>query len=764
MVLLGRWRNRITCGLAKADMKKLNAVTAVALSISLFFLIAFITSPIPHDGIVAGGDFYQLVDYPKVQSRYAYAWFNQVGQGVPNPLFVTYPYYLVISLLDVLLPSGLISSSIFFIFISFSFLSFLSAISILKTPLELDKKVVAALVYALNPFVLSVFTYSWGFTHHFLMYLFLPLLVAWFLRLLTSHKSNLLHWSVYTLCHIVALPSYGNISFLALLLLLYGLFSIGFLLLQPERITMPVIGKFLLLFTIPLILTTPVLIPIILDTLYSAGMGLTSQEALGGENYLYNWIQNTSNSPFNIFNLLLDSHQYPLINSPFKAISILVNSLFFGLSVFLVYLNRSKFKQRTNNTFLILSTTIYLTMCLLATRFFGPFEFVNQYVYLNPLFIFFRSPDKIFLGVSFTYAHLISLLLPEVKLKTWRILRICIVTALLVPYLIGTVPRALNNTYNIFAQKSLPEYSYILNIPREYRTFASKLNTNLQQTAILSLPYSVKNSINWSNYPKWKFVGHDILHLLFNRRYISANTFDLPTTEKDMSFRFTSAEQPDLETVMNNIQKFGTQYILYHKDIDQGLYNAARPLELVLQELQNKNLIEQIEENDYFAAYEVSPDIITPLISISNTNIKFKRINPTLYLIDTTFSEEQTLQFLQSFNSSWRLGLVDKTKALCDQQSAISYLQDSVFECPVTPDTFFDPLFIKASQNQLQATNHYACRDYANCWTIDGSQLEDKLLVIYYSRQYFVYALAILTTTCGILIAVTLGIYLWKNG
>lgn len=704
-----------------------------------FFLVSFLFNKIPKNSIVAGGDFYQLPNYISQLDRYKYSWFQQAGQGSYNPLFASFPFYALLSGLDFYLSEGLVTSSLFFGFISLSFLSFFFSSKLVFSKLSFYKRAIVSIFYAINPFVVTIFTYSWGFTHHFLIYLIFPLLVFGFVNILLDSGINRYKLFGFFFINLVAITTYNNISFAVLNLLVYLVLTLLTYILRFKKVTLKNLLKNLILFSIVFVLVLPLFYPIASSVILNSGKSFNNHEALGGENYLYNWIKSTSSSSTNLFQFSLDNYRYPFESTQHLSISLIINSTFFITLLFLLYINRSFLhEKKDSNKFLILFIGSYLLFFFLSTRYFGPFELVNKFLYQSPFFIFFRSSEKIFIPYVFFFSATLMYLLDRIDLKKNKVFILMFSFALFFPMMSGVIRNTLENSYNRFAGKKIPEYKYIISVPDEYVKLGELLNQDKRQTAILSIPYSVKNSINWSNYPKWNFVGQDVLHVLYNKRYISANSHDNPALENLLSFKNLNSSESGKLDVKNNIKKFGTQFVIYHKDIDRGLYNRAKYLKQNIDLLNEDGFLKRISDNSLFTAYEVKNEEIDPLIEIENGSLTYKKINPTLYKINLSPDSYGKIKFLQSFDSNWTTVLVEKREDDC--QLASSYEMSNSKECLQENNIFINKEVLSTIFGKKINLNHHLCLDYANCWDLESGSMSDKYdLYIYYSNQNIVY-------------------------
>lgn len=734
----------------RAETKKLLSIFSIFV---IFFLVSFLFNKIPKSSIVAGGDFYQLPDYIAQLDRYKYAWFLQAGQGSYNPLFTSFPFYAVLSGLDFFLTEGAIASSLFFGFTALSFLSFFFSSKLVFSKLDFYKRILVSLFYAINPFVITIFTYSWGFTHHFLIYLIFPLFIFSFSNILLAKKLPKIKLFSFFLVNLLAVATYNNISFAVLNLLVCLVLTILSYIFRYNLISFRNIFKNIILFSITLLVALPLFYPIASSVILNAGKSFNNHEALGGENYLYNWIKSTSSSSINLFQLSLDNYRYPFESTQHLSISLVINSTFFIALLFLLYLNRNSLnRDKESNKFLTLFICAYLLFFFLSARYFGPFEQINKLLYQSPFFIFFRSSEKIFIPYVFFFTATLMYLLEKIDLKKKKVFLFFFVFALFFPVITGVIRNTLENSYNKFAGKKIPEYKYIVTIPEQYLELSEAFNHDVRQTAILSLPYSVKNSINWSNYPKWNFVGQDVLHVLFNKRYISANSHDNPALENMLSFKNLNSSESGKIEVKNNIEKFGTQFLIYHKDIDRGLYNKAKYLKQNIDLLNEEGFLNIISDNNFFTAYELRAESIKPLIEIERGSLSYKKINPALYKISIDSSSSGQLRFLQSFDTNWTTVLVEKKSNDC--QSVENYQGSNSKECTQRKNYFLNKEILSTFMGKRISLNHNLCLDYANCWEIEDESLFERYdLYLYYANQNIVYfysviiAITILTSS-----------------
>ena len=717
------------------------------LQLIIFIIIAsisFILNKIPEGSFVAGGDFYQIINPAQNYSRYYYTWFNQVGQGTFNTLIVSYPFYSILALFASL---GLGSSSIagiyVFILLYCSYISFYLFIKILFPSLTNNIRIGGSLIYALNNFTLSILSYPWGFTHHFLLYIFIPPLIFIFTDIFLSKKSPNKSLVLFAVVFMLSTSAYGNLAFLLLLFLTqFLILAISIIFRQVKVDKIFIIKTFKICF-IYILSFSWYLIAFYLTTKDNT-QKITSSKVFGGSG-LQDWIIATSNNFLNVYLLNLDSSKHPAASFDNHSLVVLFAALnYIAVVIFLLLRNKSTLIKEngynaTSNRHNYWLFGLLLIFILLSVRAYGPFKDIMLIIYQLPILNFFRSPDKIMSILPFIYTSSIVGLLSLQGLNK-KSIYIILAVLLIMPYLFytGGIYKALNE------EKS--GYKYIIQIPKSYYDVQNIINIDDKLGSIISLPYSVVNSLNWSQYPKWHFIGHDILHLLYNKYYISANTYDHALLETTLSFKEFNDNGISSSELLALIQKFSGQFIFIHKDIEPNWIKDSQYIRSMIEELNETHKIELINTNDYFDLYKIKEEYFVPLV-VSNSNLIFRRINPTKYKIRLNIGRKAKIVFNQSYNAQWKLfikgipadnwceemynyDVSEYVASLFDQSIVINNAKIS--ECKNTP--------IFAEGNELSylwqtpsfEKTHEIINKYANSWAIDSAYIKAN-----YSKDYY---------------------------
>src|SRR5690606_11762356 len=120
----------------------------------------------------------------------------------------------------------------------------------------------------------------------------------------------------------------------------------------------------------------------------------------------------------NTFTLTLDDYRYPFFQTEIRPFFIIIASFYLGLLLYLLFHNYKKLYIPSKESKLTLVFLFsFLVITFLSVRFYDPITPLVKAIYLSPVFIFFRSPEKIFLLVPFFYCSLVAFLLRLVKFK-----------------------------------------------------------------------------------------------------------------------------------------------------------------------------------------------------------------------------------------------------------------------------------------------------------------------------------------------------------
>jgi len=687
-----------------------------------FFLLSFVINRIPAGTFIAGGDFQQFINPGGNLFKLFFTWSDQ-GQGGYSNTIISLPFYIFQNILYNLgFSYSNIASIIMFLFFIISFYSFFSAIKIIDKNITNNIRLLSSAAYAINIFTFTIFTYSWWITSFFIIYLFIPLLFALFKRIL--FRFSIKDIVFFILFFFISTVGFGNPAFLAALLFLQFLLLIIFFITRKISLNLKVTGRILFVFVLQLFLSIYFLLPYYIST--NVYLSKLSEGRVLGD--FMDWISRTSYSISNILSLAISDSNYPFFNlysdsKVFIAVS-------FGYIIFLIaaMLYQKRKKEKNWFCYFIFFTALFF----LLMRLTPPFDRINKFIYALPGFSLFRSTDKLFVFYPFFYLVLLTLLLFYSKFSKKIINTILIIILVIpIPFYIGGIPKYLS-------YEDQGEYKLAVQIPSEYYEIKRVIDKDNHLLSVISLPFSATTSINWANYPIWNFVGSDVLPALYNKPYISANSYDHPGLETKLSFaEYNVANKIDKNKFIELLQKFSGQYILLHKDIDEYWMGSSKIIYDTISELESDKIVKKLDDNEYFTLYELDENYLVPLI-LSNENdvdIYFQKVSPVKYRISIHNLKEITnLEFHQSYDSQWRLYLkANPDSSWCEPLRY--YKSNKVTEGKNTEKLFEIGDLAFLWKNSIFDDTHKMVEEYANSWAVNPKYIKENYPEEYYKEN-----------------------------
>ena len=694
--------------------KKTSLIKSIIIFITVilfFFIISFIINKIPADYIIAAGDFHQEVNFEKGITDYFYNW-NDSGYGYSNiqpHIFLFYLFQLILFKLG--LDYAQIANSIMFIFLTCSFFSFYFSIKIFDKENKLNNLNIALIstIYSLNNFTLSVFTYSWGYTSFFLIYIFAPLLFVFFIKIFKNYDYK--YFYGFLLVFFFSAVSYANAGFFAALLVFETLLLIVFFITRYVKFNKQNIINYFVLLFLQIMLISYFFIPYFVANL-SYYSSVVDSNVLG--NYM-DWISRTS---YNIFNTLLFSindNSYPIFNPVFNnTISIIFSSAYFVFLILLVCFQQKK-KEKIGASYMI----FFVLFFILLLRLNKPFDLINQFIYRIPGFSFFRSPDKFFAFLPLFFLLTVTVLLITSKLKSK------IITGMLVFLLVIPLPFYLNGINKYFIPNENAVYHGIVKIPEEYLDLKNIINKSKGSKTLLSLPSSINVSVNWSNYDKWHFAGADVISTFYNNDFISANSFDSLMYSKLSFWDYVVKNNIDEKEFLDLAQRYGVRYVMLHKDIPTHYINASKIIYETAELLNKQGVLKKITENEYFTFFELVDGYVLPVIHSESNEIYFKRNSPVSYTIEIkNLSDKCELYYNKTYSDCWNIYLSGYENEFADVKFNYPSFDSTEFE---SKEAEFDinnlkTIFLK----NIFEESHSLQNHYANGWIIDKDYIVDN--------------------------------------
>lgn len=568
----------------------------------------------PQGYIFSGGDFSQPLNLQENFRRFFYVWNNRITAPAEGGFFswfsATSFYFL-----DYYLPGRLglndtqILSFVFFSFFSLNYLSFLLATYIFFPGRDKVLRAMLSLNYSLNFTTLYFFTYSWGFSHIVLLYVFIPILTATFLSALIQKKLS--YALLFIIFLLLSAPSYTNSAFAVGLALFLFLALLFFSLMGLIRWGFRQLGLLLLMVFGGLSVLSYWLLPtsvFVAEGLHSLSNGLFD---------LKGWLNAQSANVLSIFTGTPHYASYYPFHYENTLLSLFAFAPIFFFCLSLIKSKNDGDKKRTK--FLFVFSLLFLIFSFLVKKTMPPFADLSLLVYRLPFLLTLRSYEKtaIFLPFIIFLAIFIFLrpLSGKKKFLASLILSLFLISAR--PFFLGGIQTKYGISIPLSKDYTSADYSLLVKIPYDYQKLSGVSNSNKTDTRIQSMPYGVLNSVLWVNYPKWKLIGSDPTEAFFHKNILFSNSSTFLQRDWNMpQFFLESFYSP--EWYIKMLPYFGVSEVLYHKDVDPYFYRKTSPL---MGQIQKGGYLTPLADSEMATLYGLKEENILPHFYIPERNI-----------------------------------------------------------------------------------------------------------------------------------------------
>lgn len=587
--------------------------------LSVLLLIVFISAIniFPKGYIFSGGDITQSINLKNTFGHYFFVWSSANDFGGLLQNFGYSIFYLPFYFLSQLNISPSLQSFLYLlIFLAGSFLSFFIAAkrftgNLVKT---FELRLLLSIIYAINPYTLYVFTYTWGYSPFLFLYPLLPLVFGLTYSYFSNKKTfniNLLGLGlIFFLCNI----AFGNFAFCVSLILFLSLFLLFVFVFKLYS------GKMLY----KTVAYAAIFFAATMWTVITAIEGMSASfPGMVGSGATFNlgaWILYQRTSIVTQF-FLVPNVGYFVSN--FSFLFILGSFGFLAL----LFLSFRKINKLSGSFLFLALVSIFITakgQGIISNA-------LTIKIFSLPILNTLRSPDKtlvflpfffliiIFSGLQNLYAsnHYLESnkstkfglkLNRLVKVHIRKIVFVCFILVLIgvPPFFVGGIQSRFSTGLDGGGTNYLTSsYSYLVHVPTDYYDAAKILSQDQRQDKILNLPYSVINSIGWVNYPAWKVVGTDPTTQLFSKPVIQANDANTP-------FWQAWNKAPNNSTwIINIMSLLNVQYLMYHKDVAPQFVNQTQDK---IEYLQDQGYLSLIDSNNDFDLYNITSAYFLPHI------------------------------------------------------------------------------------------------------------------------------------------------------
>ena len=677
-------------------LKKLPQFRWVFLCLSIILLTAYINIP-KNNYIFSGFDAMQIYSKEWVSGNGFYTWTHWVGEGSYSSGFLYRIFHYILLVISDFFGTTVYSQSFWYylFYIGGSYVSFLFSLTIYHGRINITNNIysnIYALVYAFNPYTFYLFYFIWGFNPYPILYIFFPLIFAYFWKFLESEKFEI----PSNLAIILLFSNFGfsNVSFFIGLNLILILILLLYFIVNKKGILF-LLKKVLILLFVEFLSNGWYLIP---QAQYWVKQSINIQSSK-----IFNfseWIlwQRLS------FRDLASLDPFSLSGAIDHPPTYLFGLLFISSLIALLLVKNYSPRVRKSTLIILITITIIF---IIETKGRGILpESAAIALFTTAPLSAFRSYGKVYIFLPFLLIYGIYLAMNSLRnlhKKRLSFLLIFASIATSFPLFTGLMQDKYSSIFKDSENCETSEYCFLKKIPRDYEIAAEIINNDLTPGKILYAPFSVINSPGWANYPLWKHVGNDPTIQLFNRPVIQMTSYD--------SFGFPYGKlwsqngieaSGDILRILSNLR---ASFIVFHKDIDPKF---IEPSLTYLEKLSTNKSLVKVYDSLLLNIYKVPNNAVQGIFSYAKTNsrdqnyLEFTQINPTKFRIMVPLLQTDiNIIFRESFSDGWQLYISGPQKSL---QQLMSH--------------WWATFFLR----NLTETDHRRLDSFANMWTINPSR------------------------------------------
>lgn len=577
------------------------------------------------------------------------------------------------------------------------------------------KRAFASLFYALNLYTLFIFTGNWGYSYFPSLYIFLPLMLLFFIKFIKTQKN--IFGALFVLILFLGSSGFGNPAFLLSFIIFLSAVFLGLLIFGYFQWDNKLAVKLFFLAVFSFLINSFWILPLVPEI--SQGV----EKLQSSEVVEFDWWIRHSASPIvktvslnhfseDYFPYNFYYKDFSYFKVPFMVISFLpMLVIAYGLAFF-----RKKMSSSDHSLFLSFLFVLVIFIPLVA-RLIEPFERINYYIYHLPGFVTLRGYDKTAIFIPFVLATLLLLTINHLsRKKAFFILILILIIPL--PFYLGKLQQTAG--YRVNSEKDFRKaaMSFLVKIPDEYHSVRPLIANDKDKFFLAALPATKSDGSGIVYYPKWNFYGADMSETLYNRKQIQPNVVYF--NEWNFAEEFGEQQGEKNDWLPKLLGMMNVKYLIYHKDAPESSVEKSQNK---IDDLKNKGLIKNIENNEYFTLYEINSSLFFPYITYQQENLDFqndsvwiernlekmknltasadfREINPKKFeVLFDNLENQKELVLAESYNSNWK---------------AYAILKNG---------------------REIEIENHFMARGYANGWKIDSNPDIKKIVIEYYPTR-----------------------------
>ena len=570
-----------------------NRITYKYILINIFIFFIIYQNKLPYDFFFGSGDFEQVINIDFFFQNYGSA-FTDDFPGAFNHLTPHLIYYFPVLLLSKFININVntITNYFNFIFIFFSFWSCYFSLSIIFKDFKIEIKAIISFLYIFNYVFYLSYWYTWVYTPYFLFYIMFPLNFAIFYQLVLHEKFISKKW-FNKILYYSPLIFFNNIGFanLAFLIVLFNCYLVIFLtyflftIFSYKRIDLSLVTKFIVFLFIFSIINIWSILPPLSNYLIVLNEVANNEYSFSSIGWIFSQAANINN--------LFELGGY----EGFKNLKF-INFYFFFFPIFIFFI---LFKIKVD--LFKRSILIYLLMNLFILNkgiSILPENFIEN-LFIDSFLYAFRSSDKSLITLPFIIILIFSFYINNHKFNNQLIISISVLLISILsfyPILLGGLKVTNDLLFDKGDNYLTSKRAMIHKVPDTYYDLSKFINENSLRGNILALPYSESPSMGWVYIDKMGYIGTD-----FTRQIISKDLFRLENifmNGANIGSLWNNSNKDD-DYILNMIELFPLNYILYHKDFSKGVNEKTKKL---IQKLEIESNFKILFSNEDFNLYE----------------------------------------------------------------------------------------------------------------------------------------------------------------
>lgn len=561
----------------------------------------------PGGYMVIGGDVLQMINFSEQWKHLHFGWFS-------GRVSLFYALFFPLEAMGIS-PAGQLSWYLG-IFLVGAYSSFYFFCRSIFQKLETRSASLLALFYALNLYTLYIFTATWGFTSFQILYIFVPLLTALYIKAVQETGKKFLF--LFLLTAFLVSISFSNPAFALSLALYFLLLTLAFSLFRVFLWNYILLKRVAILFLGALLLNAYWILPLVPQV-----RGGVDELSNSTEINLALRLEKTSNAIIDTIRLLPTSEQnryYP-VNFPYPSFGWL-EDVVIGIAFapfFLILVGLFLRKAPSERSFYGAFFGLFVIFIALVARVRFPFDTLNSFLFELPVLNALRGWEKLALFTPFLLSVLLTLFFLNMQGKKHaKIVTLCfsfLAFLLALPFFFGGIQTELSYILSGNKKKDFhtSEFSALVKIPDSYIQLENVFVSDPTASKISMLPYAPGSSVGRVSLPGLKINGPHPAVVLYSKKYVEPNDYYFPKWDFGEELNDRSL---DPEWIVDLYGLIGIRYVLYPHDVKPKLLVEFEP---ILTYLESEGFLKKRVGFPEVDLYEVAENKVFPYVYTSNT-------------------------------------------------------------------------------------------------------------------------------------------------